>query len=86
MKSTECVDRGIEEREGKREALWSFGRGRVGDALGCGGAGGRLVASRSLRSACLSASLSDFIDYELDTDARVCKTRQERGWIWEPRC
>lgn len=86
MKSTDCVDRGIEEREGKREALWSFGRGRVGDALGCGCAGGRLVASRSLRSACLSASLSDFIDYELDTDARVCKTRQERGWIWEPRC
>lgn len=47
----------------------------MGDALGHGCAGGSLVASRSLRSACLSASLSDFKDYELDTDAQVCTTR-----------
>lgn len=46
-----------------------FWEGRVGDALGCGCAGGRLEASGSLRSACLSASLSDFIDYGLDIDA-----------------
>ena len=33
------------------------------------------VAWRSPKSACLSAPLPDFKDYEIDTDVRVCKTR-----------